>query len=215
MAPQSSPLRNQTKLTRQDRSDRTRAAILESATGLFLQRGYAGVSINRVINSAGGSKETIYRYFKNKDGLCLAIIKNELLKSTQSLDDLVVEHEDLREGLEYIGCRVMNVIMTERFLSFHRLVVNESIKRPALGHEFYENISSRSYRILADYFKQHISKGHLIDMDPARLAEYYWAMMLHKVMLKFDFQRLKTMHRRQITGHVKQVVGDFLLGFGT
>lgn len=201
-------------MIREVRSNRTRALILEAATELFLQRGYIGVSINRLIQSTGGSKETIYKYFKNKEGLCLAIINNELLKSTRSLDDLVVEHEDLREGLEYIGNRVMKVIMTERFLSFHRLVVSESLKQPALGHEFYENISTRSYRILADYFKQHISKGNLVNIDPVRLAEYYWAMMLHNAMLRFDFQKLKVMRKSQIASHVKQVVDDFLLGFG-
>lgn len=202
------------RLSREDRSDQTRGVILNAATRLFLQHGYAGVSINELIKSTGGSKETIYRYFKNKEGLCLAIIDNELLQSTQSLDELVIEHEDIREGLVYIGIKVLNVIMAGRFLAFHRLVVNESMKKPELGHEFYENISTRSYRILAEYFKQYIKSGDLLDMDPIRLAEYFWAMMLHNLMLRVDFQKLKFMSEKQISIHVKRVVEDYLRGFG-
>lgn len=46
-----------------------RLALLLSATELFLEKGYDAVSLDDIVNHAGGSKTSIYKYFGNKDGL--------------------------------------------------------------------------------------------------------------------------------------------------
>ncbi len=38
-------------------------ALLESATELFLKRGFDAVSLDDIVNHAGGSKASIYKYF--------------------------------------------------------------------------------------------------------------------------------------------------------
>lgn len=50
-----------------------RLALLLSATELFLQNGYDAVSLDDIVQHAGGSKTSIYKYFGNKDGLFTAI----------------------------------------------------------------------------------------------------------------------------------------------
>ncbi len=46
-----------------------RLALLLSATELFLEKGYDAVSLDDIVNHAGGSKASIYKYFGNKEGL--------------------------------------------------------------------------------------------------------------------------------------------------
>ena len=48
-------------------------ALLVSATDLFLERGYDAVSLDDIVQHAGGSKASIYKYFGNKEGLFKAI----------------------------------------------------------------------------------------------------------------------------------------------
>ncbi len=50
-----------------------RLALLLSATELFLEKGYDAVSLDDIVNHAGGSKTSIYKYFGNKDDLFTAI----------------------------------------------------------------------------------------------------------------------------------------------
>ena len=38
-------------------------ALLDSATELFLQRGFEAVSLDDIVNHAGGSKASIYKFF--------------------------------------------------------------------------------------------------------------------------------------------------------
>lgn len=57
-----------------------RLALLLSATELFLEKGYDAVSLDDIVNHAGGSKTSIYKYFGNKDGLFTAICDYRLYK---------------------------------------------------------------------------------------------------------------------------------------
>ena len=52
-----------------------REQILQGATRVFLQHGYAGTSMDRVAAEAGVSKQTIYSHFQDKEGLFTALIE--------------------------------------------------------------------------------------------------------------------------------------------
>lgn len=54
---------------------RTRAAILQIATGLLYERGIDGAGVAELCARAGVSKETLYRHFGSKDGLIEAVLQ--------------------------------------------------------------------------------------------------------------------------------------------
>ncbi len=60
---------------KKDRPDKHRLQILEAAAELFLERGYAGVTMNEVADRADKAKATIYYYFQDKEELILEIFK--------------------------------------------------------------------------------------------------------------------------------------------
>ena len=51
-----------------------RQRLLETATELFADRGYAGTSVREIVDRAGVSKPVLYYYFKSKEGLFYAIL---------------------------------------------------------------------------------------------------------------------------------------------
>ena len=53
-----------------------RAAILESALELFVERGYHGTAVPAVAERAGVGAGTIYRYFKSKEDLVNALYRD-------------------------------------------------------------------------------------------------------------------------------------------
>ena len=88
-----------------------RQRILETAIGIFAEKGYAGASVREIVEQAGVSKPVLYYYFKSKEGLFLAILDmaenlqkdllDEVLKSTGSvLDRLLVFYRQLYAGIE-------------------------------------------------------------------------------------------------------------------
>ncbi|MFG1656961.1 TetR/AcrR family transcriptional regulator [Micromonospora chersina] len=54
--------------------ERTREAILSSATDLLYRRGLDGVGVSELCAAVGASKETLYRHFGSKDGLVDAVL---------------------------------------------------------------------------------------------------------------------------------------------
>ena len=52
-----------------------RQRLLETATELFADKGYAGTSVREIVNRAGVSKPVLYYYFKSKEGLFYAILE--------------------------------------------------------------------------------------------------------------------------------------------
>jgi len=65
-------------------SDEKRRRVLESAKSAFARDGFAGTNVNHVAAAAGISVGALYKYFRTKDDLFLAIIEesHELLEST-------------------------------------------------------------------------------------------------------------------------------------
>jgi AcrR family transcriptional regulator len=51
-----------------------RQAILDSAVAIFARKGYAGASVQDILQATGLSKPTLYYYFKSKAGLFQAIL---------------------------------------------------------------------------------------------------------------------------------------------
>ena len=52
-----------------------RERILETAIGMFAEKGYAGTSVREIVEQAGVSKPVLYYYFQSKEGLFLAILE--------------------------------------------------------------------------------------------------------------------------------------------
>ncbi|MFO7786085.1 MAG: TetR/AcrR family transcriptional regulator [Thermodesulfobacteriota bacterium] len=64
-----------------------RKRLLEAATALFAERGYAGTSVQGIVVRAGVSKPVLYYYFKSKAGIFRAILD----RAAQMQEDLLAE----------------------------------------------------------------------------------------------------------------------------
>jgi len=51
-----------------------RARLLEAGTALFAEKGYASTTVREIVAMADVSKPVLYYYFKNKEGIFLAIL---------------------------------------------------------------------------------------------------------------------------------------------
>ena len=63
-----------TRATQAERSERTRAALLESAARGLSRYGYGNLVLERVASEAGYTRGALYHQFKDKEDLALAVI---------------------------------------------------------------------------------------------------------------------------------------------
>ncbi|WP_055699364.1 MULTISPECIES: ScbR family autoregulator-binding transcription factor [Streptomyces] len=74
----------------QERAQRTREVLLRAAAEVFDEVGYAGASINKILDQAGVTAGAVYFHFKSKEGLARAVILEQAadLKFPQERDGL-------------------------------------------------------------------------------------------------------------------------------
>ena len=63
----------------------TRERILRTAYELFTQEGFTAVGVDRIVAEAGVAKTSLYRYFRSKDDLVVAVLERHEALWTQGL----------------------------------------------------------------------------------------------------------------------------------
>jgi TetR/AcrR family transcriptional regulator len=66
-----------------------RARLLEAGTTLFAEKGYASTTVREITARAGVSKPVLYYYFKNKEGIFLAILDWAAQKQVNLLAEIL------------------------------------------------------------------------------------------------------------------------------
>jgi len=70
-------------MTQEERSQRSRAQVLEAALGLFSHKGYGATSVREIADLAGLSTGSVYHHFKDKETVFRALLD----QYWQALDD--------------------------------------------------------------------------------------------------------------------------------
>jgi len=129
-----------------------REGILATATEMFLEEGYAGVSVDAIIARIGGSKRTVYAYFGDKDGLFAAIIARLCEQIVNPLTHMDLTCKPLPQALRTIAETFLEVILSPRTIAMHRLIVAEALRAPEAARAFFEAAPGAAYGCLLDYF---------------------------------------------------------------
>lgn len=71
--------------------------IKEVALQLFLSKGYEATSLNEIIKKSGGSYSSIYDHFKNKEGLFLCIVSDQIERHLKLFDSIKYDEKSSLE----------------------------------------------------------------------------------------------------------------------
>jgi AcrR family transcriptional regulator len=141
------------------RTEAKRRSIIETARPLFLEGGYAGVTMAAVASALGGSKGTLYGYFPSKEELFGAVVAEASPGLFALLETVETEADDLVSGLEALGCAYLRLVLSQPVIETSRMVVAEVGRQPEIGEIFFSNGPARTLRrvqeILSDLGKRH------------------------------------------------------------
>lgn len=189
-----------------------RSAILSIASGIFLKRGYQGASINEMSRQSGISKETFYRYFKNKEQLFLAVIDKELESYWEGLSllDYVEKDESALRTLSHVGMELIKYLVSERTMALRALIFNECARHQKIGKTYYAQGPERAYKAMKKYFDRQKKKGVRWRLGSRVLAENFVSLLLHKVTLEQQCRVKKRPNNREIKKITDNVARNFI-----
>jgi AcrR family transcriptional regulator len=87
------------KRTQAERSEATRAALLEVARRLFAERGYAGVGTEEIVREAGVTRGALYHHFDGKRDLLRAVYEQLESEIAEDLAERAVPGASVLETL--------------------------------------------------------------------------------------------------------------------
>jgi AcrR family transcriptional regulator len=133
------------------RNDKLRSV----AADLFLKRGYDGVTIDRVVELAGGSKSTVYSEFGGKCGLFISSIETLCRESNEQLTRIDYAGLNLEQSLKKLAFHILKLITAKRSVDLHRLAIGEAANCPEVGEAWYTHGPVRTASFIAAVFERH------------------------------------------------------------
>ena len=123
---------------KQSRGEVRNGKLQKVAADLFLKRGYEGVSIDKIVEVAGGSKSTVYSEFGGKCGLFISSIENLCRELNEPLAKIDYSGLNLEESLKKLSFHILKLITAKRSVELHRLAIGEAVNCPEVGEAWYK-----------------------------------------------------------------------------
>jgi TetR/AcrR family transcriptional regulator, mexJK operon transcriptional repressor len=159
----------------QGEAERRHRALLATATRLFMERGWGGVSIDEISRQSGVAKRFIYGRYPDKAALFVGAImrfRENLMGEMQALGPLP---DDADEGLVAFGRRLLDLALRPDALAMHRLFIAEAIRFPQLAQLLRERFRGRGVEEIVDVLSRYAASGALrLGDDPELTAEQFF-----------------------------------------
>lgn len=150
------------QMTRDERRD----VILDVAKEMFFTHGFAATSMSAIAARLGGSKGTLYNYFRSKEELFAAMMERRCGELSRDLFGPEYANGEPREKLVQFCYRFLDMLLQEDALRMQRLVVSEAGRFPEIGQIFYDSGPRQVLENLAGYLGELMDAGLLRRDDP-------------------------------------------------
>ncbi|MDQ0725488.1 TetR/AcrR family transcriptional regulator [Microbacterium sp. W4I20] len=192
-----------------------RAAILDAATGLFLELGYERTSLAKVAERGGVSKATLFKQFPTKAELFEAIV----LGAGNAEDSEAVEPPagDFHSGLVVIGLAYAEVLGHPRMTDLIRAVITESARFPELREQTFNFGTLPVLRALRAFLESTDASGETrIDDFDVAAAQFlgmiatvvFWPRLVHVGWSLTDEETRRTVDEAAKTIVARYGAGD-------
>ncbi|MFS8182485.1 TetR/AcrR family transcriptional regulator [Pseudovibrio denitrificans] len=150
-----------------DFTDRQRA-VLDKALELLVEGGEKALTTAAIARAAGCSKESLYKWFGDRDGLLAAIVTRQASKVIPGADPAANMSEDgLRSALEEFARNLLETISGDVSLALNRLAIGQASKsETGLGAILEKSGRARIGRQTTALLEKGCTLGYLHCEDP-------------------------------------------------
>lgn len=200
------------KTTKDDRRD----AIIAIAREAFAVDGYAGTSMSSIAARLGGSKGTLYSYFKSKEELFIAVVQKKCEKILGMLNAAEIESGgDLRATLRHFGEHFVDLILSDDSIATFRLATAECARFPEIGRAIYNSGVQQNHHRMEEFLNQAKEAGQLRgDADVAVAAEHFLDLCLSGLHRKRLWNVIEKPTAQEIRTNVDNAIATFMRAFG-
>jgi AcrR family transcriptional regulator len=138
-------------MSRREKQQRTRQALIEAAVKLFCERGLEGASVDEIAQAAGYTKGAFYANFKSKEELFLVMLDEQFAKELERLDHALAGTQPPQEEARAAAADFIHYASAEEWPTLYF----QFVAYAAQNDEFREELATRHHAMrgrLAELF---------------------------------------------------------------
>lgn len=194
--------------------DARREAILRIAYEAFLSDGYVATSMSEIARKVGGSKATLYNYFKSKEELFTAVVDEKCQDIQATVFDAGFESGNFPDTLTTLAQRFLRAVLRDDTIATYRLITAEAGRFPELGRAFHASGPAKAKNRLAEFFARAIADGDLKPHDTGVMARHFFDLCKGELHQRKLWSATPDPTDAEIREAVSQAVYVFLAAYG-
>jgi AcrR family transcriptional regulator len=202
-----------TPLPRASARDLRRETILNVAREVFFEQGYTAASMSTIAARLGGSKGTLYNYFKSKEELFEAQVRDMCGAAADRILEVSADGAPV-ETLTRLGEQYLQHLFSPATAQMFRILVAEAQRSPELARVFYAVGPARGQQGLENYLQAAKARGLIAPADCALAAEQFLSLCKGRTHLQFLLNLIPALTPAQIRLQIGQAVDAFMTLYG-
>jgi AcrR family transcriptional regulator len=197
----------------ENRQELRRRTIVAAARKAFLRNGYGQTTMSAIAAAVGGSKTTLWAYYRNKHDLFAAVVDDLVERYGEALRVPLPPAGDPAETLRALGRTVMGTILRPQIVVLHRLVTGEAGRFPELGQLLFERGINRGQARTAEWLAGQMQRGSLRPGDPMVAAQHFVGLLQSGVFQRHVLGAAPAPGADEIHAEVDTVVDVFMRAY--
>lgn len=153
--------------------------LLDKALDLFLEKGFAGTSIDAICAAAGMAKRTVYARYGDKETLFKAALDRAIDEWLVPVANLrAQETDDIEDSLIRIGEILVANVLGSAGLRLLRLTNAESVTMPEIAVENVRLGTEPTLHYLADLFRRRLGSAEREFPDAEEAAQAFLSIVV-------------------------------------
>jgi AcrR family transcriptional regulator len=155
----------------QRRSEDRPREICAAALDVFAEKGFAAAKLDEIASRAGVSKGTLYLYFKDKEQLFRAVVRDSIAPNVAAITSAISAME--APFADVVRMFLAGFAEREARLplgAVAKMVIGESRNFPELARVWHDEVASKAIGALAAAIERAQQRGEVRDGDPRLFA---------------------------------------------
>jgi AcrR family transcriptional regulator len=164
------------------------AEILSAALASFAERGFAATRLDDVAARADVTKGTLYLYFRNKEELFEAVVRQELLPTMEWAEAMVAESSASSMVMLEQLAEPFTRIVSSRLSAIPKLVLTEAGNFPDLARFYLEAVVERGKALFRKVLERGVEAGEFRPIDTESVVLCVIAPLLLACLWRHSFE---------------------------
>jgi AcrR family transcriptional regulator len=190
--------------------------ILDAARKVFLERGFAGASIDEIAETAHAGKPTIYARFNGKEALFTAVVMQRVAANVAGVEAHAPTGATIEQRLRSVAVSLLGWILLSDSIGLMRIAIAEAARFPDLASRVYAMARERGGQAVARLLAEAAQSDELGAL-PAFAPEHvitttrlFQELVILPLAVRALFGEKLAQLRAEIEPHTKRSVALFL-----